>query len=753
MVHREAVRIAAEQAALRTSVSAMFLNLARRSQTLVDRMIGELDEIERGEEDPKRLAQLFELDHLATRMRRNDENLLVLAGADSTAPRRDDALLVDALRAAQSEVELYNRIEFGTVDTDISIAAHAVNDVVRLVAELLDNATRFSPPNTMVVADGRRIRDYVVIQVEDRGLGLTEEQMDSLNRRLADPPSVDVAAFRLMGLAVVSRLASRYGIRVELRAQRRGRHRRPGDAAQPPPWCCPATAGRRSVAHAGRVSRWPSSRRRSRPVGHASRSPVPADLGGHAARPVADQRPGTRPVAVPATPGTPRPAVTGGRPRRPRPRCRAGRAPGRPGHPPPAPGGSRRTRPAPVASLGSPTVAFPTIDPLPRRASEPRHRRPARRPPRPAGRTGAGAGRGRRRRRRRRRPPPPGRSRRPGAAGRGADLPADGGGLVPVARRRRDRDLRPAQVRRAAGPPRRAAAPRAAGRSRLPQPAAGRAAADPHPGSTGHGAAPAGRAAPPAAGRPAPTPAAAGRTVPQPPAPARARPEAWRTAADEGWPRASQAAEPTDAGTTRSGLPKRVPQAQLVPGGVTESGRDRSRRTPDEVRGLLSAYHRGVQRGRTAGSGPRTAAPDQGDEPMNRPATMQDMGWLLTNFADSVAGIAHVVAVSADGLLLASSRDLPADRADQLAAITSGVVSLTEGASRMFSAGAVLQTVIEMDSGYLFLMSISDGSSMAVLAARSCDVGQVGYEMALLVERVGAALVPLPRDAVRLPRR
>ncbi|WP_250001302.1 roadblock/LC7 domain-containing protein [Actinoplanes sp. M2I2] len=133
---------------------------------------------------------------------------------------------------------------------------------------------------------------------------------------------------------------------------------------------------------------------------------------------------------------------------------------------------------------------------------------------------------------------------------------------------------------------------------------------------------------------------------------------------------------------------------------------------------------------------------------MTRPPTMQDMGWLLNNFANSVAGIAHVVAVSADGLLLASSRDLPADRADQLAAITSGVVSLTDGASRMFNAGAVNQTIIEMDSGYLFLMSISDGSSMAVLAARSCDVGQVGYEMALLVERVGASLSPTAREAV-----
>ena len=133
---------------------------------------------------------------------------------------------------------------------------------------------------------------------------------------------------------------------------------------------------------------------------------------------------------------------------------------------------------------------------------------------------------------------------------------------------------------------------------------------------------------------------------------------------------------------------------------------------------------------------------------MTRPPTMQDMGWLLNNFANSVAGIAHVVAVSADGLLLACSRELPADRGDQLAAIASGVVSLTEGASRMFNAGAVQQTIIEMDSGYLFLMSVSDGSSMAVLAARSCDVGQVGYEMALLVERVGAALTPAPREAV-----
>jgi uncharacterized protein len=127
---------------------------------------------------------------------------------------------------------------------------------------------------------------------------------------------------------------------------------------------------------------------------------------------------------------------------------------------------------------------------------------------------------------------------------------------------------------------------------------------------------------------------------------------------------------------------------------------------------------------------------------------VENMSWLMTNFADHVAGIAHVVAVSADGLLLAGSRGLPEDRAEQLAAIAAGVVSLTEGTARYFNGGAVQQTIIEMDGGYLFLMSISDGSCLAVLASRSCDVGQVGYEMALLVDRVGQALSPAPRQSL-----
>ncbi|MCY1144950.1 nitrate- and nitrite sensing domain-containing protein [Actinoplanes sp. Pm04-4] len=216
-VHLEAVRTAAEQAALRASVATMFVNLARRSQILVDRLIGHLDRLERGEEDPDRLAELFQLDHLATRMRRNDENLLVLAGADSTRVQREPAALIDVLRAAQSEVEHYTRIEFGMIDRDIEVAAHAVNDMVHLVAELFDNATAFSPPNSTVIVEARRLGDGALLSVEDRGIGISREQLRELNERLANPPMVDVAVSRMMGLVVVARLANRHAVKVELR--------------------------------------------------------------------------------------------------------------------------------------------------------------------------------------------------------------------------------------------------------------------------------------------------------------------------------------------------------------------------------------------------------------------------------------------------------------------------------------------------------------------------------------------------------
>jgi predicted regulator of Ras-like GTPase activity (Roadblock/LC7/MglB family) len=135
--------------------------------------------------------------------------------------------------------------------------------------------------------------------------------------------------------------------------------------------------------------------------------------------------------------------------------------------------------------------------------------------------------------------------------------------------------------------------------------------------------------------------------------------------------------------------------------------------------------------------------------PLVRPA--QDLNWLITNFVERVASVAHAIVVSADGLPMAFSQGFPADRVDQLAAVTSGLTSLTQGAARVFEGGAVTQTVVEMQRGLLIVMAISDGSSLAVLASADCDMGLVAYEMALLVERVGSALTPEVRGSLPPP--
>jgi uncharacterized protein len=131
--------------------------------------------------------------------------------------------------------------------------------------------------------------------------------------------------------------------------------------------------------------------------------------------------------------------------------------------------------------------------------------------------------------------------------------------------------------------------------------------------------------------------------------------------------------------------------------------------------------------------------------PLARPA--QELNWLITNFVERVPSVAHAIVVSSDGLPLGHSEGFPPDRVDQLAAVTSGLVSLTQGASRMFEGGAVTQTMVDMQRGLLIVMAISDGSSIAVLAAVDCDMGLVAYEMTLLVERVGRALTPQARSA------
>jgi len=134
---------------------------------------------------------------------------------------------------------------------------------------------------------------------------------------------------------------------------------------------------------------------------------------------------------------------------------------------------------------------------------------------------------------------------------------------------------------------------------------------------------------------------------------------------------------------------------------------------------------------------------------VNSVQPIKHLSWLLTNLIERVPAIAHAIVVSSDGLPLACSQDFPTDRADQLSAITSGLTSLTQGASRMFEGGAVTQTVVEMQRGLLIVVSIGDGSTLAVLAARDCDMGLVAYEMTMLADRAGRALTPKMREALQ----
>ncbi|HZD38632.1 MAG TPA: nitrate- and nitrite sensing domain-containing protein, partial [Actinomycetes bacterium] len=215
-VHQVAIRVAAEQAALRKSIGSMFLNLARRSQRLVDRQLELIDELERDEADPEALENLFKLDHLATRMRRNAEDLIVLSGAEPPRRWSEPVPLPQVVRGAVAEVEDYQRVELLPVD-DVGVVGHAVADIIHLLAELLENATSFSPPGTTVRVAGQPAATGYVVEIEDRGLGMSDEELLEANERLANPPAVDFAVSRMLGLFVVGRLAQRYSIRVQLR--------------------------------------------------------------------------------------------------------------------------------------------------------------------------------------------------------------------------------------------------------------------------------------------------------------------------------------------------------------------------------------------------------------------------------------------------------------------------------------------------------------------------------------------------------
>ncbi|MEU8245472.1 nitrate- and nitrite sensing domain-containing protein [Nonomuraea sp. NPDC048916] len=216
-VQRTAVEAAVGQATLRKSVGQVFLNLARRNQALLHRQLNLLDAMERKVEDPETLEGLFKLDHFTTRMRRHAENLIILSDAAPGRRWRDPVPVYDVVRSAVLEVEDYTRVTMQAMPQAPLLVGGAVTDVIHLIAELVENATVFSPPNTMVQVRGLTAANGFALEVEDRGLGVNPATLEQLNALLAAPPEFDLAGSDRMGLFVVSRLAARHGIKVVLR--------------------------------------------------------------------------------------------------------------------------------------------------------------------------------------------------------------------------------------------------------------------------------------------------------------------------------------------------------------------------------------------------------------------------------------------------------------------------------------------------------------------------------------------------------
>jgi PAS domain S-box-containing protein len=210
------IRDVTEQAALRQSIGDLLHNLARRSQGLVDRQLELIDELERNEVDPDRLDELFRMDHLATRMRRNVENLIVLSGVDQRRRWSESVPLRDVVEAAVAEVEDYARVHVAGI-CDLTLAGQAASDVAHLLAELVENATSFSAPTTRVEVSGGRTANGYVLEIADHGIGMSDAELAEANRRLAAPLAANLAETRMMGFHVVGRLAARHGIRVQLR--------------------------------------------------------------------------------------------------------------------------------------------------------------------------------------------------------------------------------------------------------------------------------------------------------------------------------------------------------------------------------------------------------------------------------------------------------------------------------------------------------------------------------------------------------
>ena len=584
-VHREALRLAANEAALRGNVNAMFVNLSRRSQSLVERQIRLIDDLEQGEQDPERLASLFQMDHLATRMRRNSENLLVLAGHDESRRWNQPVALVDVLRAALSEIEQYERVTLN-VQPGISVRGQAVSDVVHLTAELVENATSFSAADTPVTIAGHLLSSGgVLLEITDQGVGMGAEEMAHANWRLDNPPVVDVAVSRRMGLFVVARLAARHGIRVRLRPAASGglialvwlpdeaiMHDSPdatpglrGDDSTSPDAVLESISDGVFGTNGTTTSIWAEGGRNTaaREV-DAARAPKFASLRADSEEsslgpkrvPGVGPRPGqgwasTGPL--PAFRTVPRPASNGG------------------------------AEPAGTGTLPAATGPLPAVTgPLPAVTGP----QPAVTGPQPVINTGSQTG-------------------------------ADQAGSPPASFDSFVKGLQARDENGAADEPADTGA----------QPVLGAPAASWETGGSlsaviAPGAVPAAtenggeehrlpifeavesdwfRRGRQAVGRPA--------------APAESEPDnGWASAADEGWRAAEAVSTPTSSGVTPAGLPKRVPQANLVPGAATAAGAASTvpARSAAATRDRFASFQRGAKEGRAAASG--TGSSDGEDE-------------------------------------------------------------------------------------------------------------------------------------------
>ena len=731
-VHAQAVRLAAEQALLRGNINAMFTNLSRRSQGLIQRQLSMISELESREADPDQLASLFKLDHLATRMRRNGENLLVLAGEDPGRRWTRPVPLVDVLRAAASEVEQYERIELASVPT-ADVAGRVVNDLVHLLAELLENATSFSSPQTRVRVTGHALPDgRVLVEIHDTGIGLSPDDLAEINERLANPPVVDVSVSRRMGLFVVGRLSLRHGIRIQLRpsdsggttalvmlpvdvtnaAERRGGAQGPGQ--QRPQGGAPGgmPGGPQGAMQGSGMGAPPvrgPQQQGAVPQG-PNRTPLNGGPGGEARPSLPPQQPeqpglprrgnapglpqgsspmGGGPGGGPRQPQAPAPQQPqqpqSQQPQQQQPQPMQAQAPGIPPQqqrpqPPAAPlddralwaeqpqHGSPTGRPQPADALGMPgpdpmdsTAQFarPHFDEEPARPLPPR---PAPQQPQqfaPQVPQAPLPPRGPQQPQQVRPPQQPMPQQQPMAPQQPMALPP-----APVAQDPANhpltRALPPAEAGAGSSPIFEAMESNwfrsgRADRMRAVQ-VYGNAAAPEDGGQQAQGfqpQAPQGQPSPqaPRQGGPqrsqpyqpqrpstsaAPAPGAnpADQSLfgapPQRPMPQRgladgapAGASPWRASAnDEVWRRAEQVREPSAGGVLPSGLPRRVPQANLVPGTAesapAEGPQAQVSRSPEEVRGRLTNLRRGIQQGRQAGSENHHQAGPYGSNPQER---------------------------------------------------------------------------------------------------------------------------------------